>query len=404
MTELLAPYRVLDLADERGALCGSILASMGADVVRVEPSQGCRVRTLPPFLDDEPGPERSLVWWALAANKRSVTVDIEDERGRTTFHRLLERADILVESFAPGYLAALGLSYDDLHERYPRLIVVSITPYGQTGPHSGWAATDLNVQAMGGHMYLTGDVDRPPLRVGIPASYYHGGSEGAAAAMIALRARRRTGRGQHVDVSLQQCVIWTLLNTTMTWQLVARQEMRGGSVRKERGNTVFTRNVWPCKDGLVQYVPIGGGGGAARSKAYLRFVAWMREEGHDDPVLIAKDWNDADMYAYDQTDYDAVAACILRFLATKNVAEVYGRSVRDRLLIAPVANVADVLASPQLAARGFFIDVEHPQAGRTVRYPGPFAVFSQTPLRPPRPAPRLGEHNEEVLGAELGLV
>lgn len=400
MSELLAPYRVLDLADCSGALCGAIFAAMGADVICVEPPGGSPIRTLPPFLEDEPGPERSLVWWALAANKRSVTLDIEDERQRAALHRLLEDTDFLIESFAPGYLAGLGLSYDDLRERYPRLIFVSITPYGQSGPHAGWVAADINLQAMGGHMYLTGDVDRPPLRVGVPAAYWHGGSEGAAAAMIALHARKRTGRGQHVDVSIQQCVIWTLLNTTMTWQLVHRQEMRGGGVRKERGNTVFTRNLWPCKDGLVQYVPIGGGGGAARSKAYLRFVDWMREDGFFDDVLVKKDWNDVDMFAFEQAEYDAVADCILRFLATKAVSEVYDRSVRDRLLIAPVADVAEVLGSVQLAARGFFVEVDHPLVDRPVTYPGPFATFSQTPLRTPGPAPLLGEHNDEIFAGK----
>jgi crotonobetainyl-CoA:carnitine CoA-transferase CaiB-like acyl-CoA transferase len=329
-------------------------------------------------------------------------VGVEREQAQRDARRLEQSADFLVESFAPGYLAGLGLGYEQLRELHPGLVMVSITPYGQAGPHSAWPASDLTVQAMGGHMYLTGDVDRAPVRVGVPASYWHGGSEGAAAAMVAHHYRRRTGRGQHVDVSLQQCVIWTLLNTTMTWQLVGRQEMRGSAFKKERGNTVFTRNTWPCKDGLVQYLPIGGGGGAARSKAFLRFVGWMKEEGAFDPVLTLKDWNDADMFNFDQHEYDVVAERIMHFLQTKSVAEIYDRSVRDRLLIAPMATLKDLLSSVQLNERHFFVDVDHPELGETFRYPGAFAKFSRTPLEPPRRAPRLGEHNHDVLVEEAG--
>ena len=396
---LLEPYRVLDLADQRGALCGNILAAMGADVIAVEPPQGSPIRSLPPFYHDVPDAEGSLVWWALSANKRSVTLDLEHHDGRERFHRLLESTDFLIESFAPGYLAKLGLSYEQLKERYPRLIFVSITAFGQSGPHSTWAASDLNIQAMGGHMYLTGDSDRPPVRVGVPASYWHGGSEGAAAAMIALHQRNRSGRGQHVDVSMQQCIIWTLLNTTMTWQLVGRQEHRGGAVRKERGNQVFTRNTWPCKDGLVQYVPVGGGGGSSRRGAYARFVAWMQQEGFDSELLTIKDWNGADMYRFTQAEYDALAERILAFLKTRTVAEVYERSVRERLLIAPIATVSDALASPQMIAREFFVEVEHPELGETFSYAGAFAKISGAPLRRPHRAPRLGEHNAAVFDA-----
>ena len=400
---LLGPYRVLDIADERGALCGSMLAAMGADVIKIEPPQGSSMRHLAPFYKDQPGVENSLVWWALNRNKRSITLDIAAPEGADLFRRLVQKADFLVESFKPGHLDGLGLGYKALRQINPRLIFVSITPYGQTGPHSGCEASDINIQGMGGHMYLTGDAERSPVRVGLPASYWHGGSEAAAAAMIAHQYRRRTGRGQHVDVSMQQCVIWTLLNTTMTWQLVRRQEMRGGAVRKERGNTVYTRLVWQCKDGLIYFVPIGGGGGKSRAKSYLRFVQWMKNNGYDDPVLTAKDWNHLDMFNFTQDEYDAVAASIARFLATKTVAEIYADAVRERLLLAPIATVKDLLASPQLKDRRFFIDVEHPELSERFSYPAAFAKFSRTPLVAPRRAPYLGEHNNEILGGELGL-
>jgi crotonobetainyl-CoA:carnitine CoA-transferase CaiB-like acyl-CoA transferase len=397
---LLGPYRVLDFADQRGALCGNMLAAMGADVICIEPPEGSPIRTLAPFYHDEPGRENSLVWWALSANKRSAVVDFRSEVGRDAICRLLETTDFLVESFTPGYLESIGLSYAQLKDRFPRLIYVSITPYGQTGPHSRWAASDLNLQAMGGHTYLTGDSDRPPVRVGVPASYWHGGSEATAAAMIALHHRHRSGHGQHVDVSIQQCVLWTLLNTTMTWQLVGRQEMRGGAVRKERGNVVFTRNTWQCKDGLVQFVPVGGGGGTGRQQAFVRFVAWMKDEGFDDESLTAKDWNDKDMYNFTQAEYDVLSERIAAFLKSRPVAEVYERSIHERLLIAPITTLVDVMESSQLAAREFFVEVDHAELEKAFSYPGPFAKFSETPLERTQRAPFLGQHTSAILGSE----
>jgi crotonobetainyl-CoA:carnitine CoA-transferase CaiB-like acyl-CoA transferase len=399
----LGPYRVLDLADEKGALCGSILASMGADVIKVEPPEGCPIRSLPPFYRDTPDSEGSLVWWALNTNKRSITLALDTEDGLAVFRQLVRSAHFLVESFVPGYLSSLGLGYEQIREINPAIVFVSITPYGQTGPHSRWNASDLNIQGMGGHMYLSGDADRSPVRVGVPAAYWHGGSEGAAAAMIAHHYRQRTGRGQHVDVSMQQCVIWTLLNTTMTWQLVHRQEMRGGAVRKERGNFFYTRVIWSCRDGVVYFIPIGGGGGMSRQKSYQRFVEWMRAEGFGSDVLTAKDWNNRDMYNFTQEEYDSVAREISLFLQTKTVDEIYARAVQDRLLMAPISTIKDLLQSVQLREREFFVEVHHPELGDSFFYPGPFARFSKTPLRAPRRAPLLGEHNREVLVDELGV-
>jgi len=399
--QLLSPYRVLDLADEKGALCGAVLASMGADVIKVEPPCGCATRRKPPFHEDQPNMESSLVHWALNKNKRSLTLALETADGREIFEKLLRSADFLIESFKPGYLEKLGFGYEDVRRIAPSLIYVSITPYGHGGPRSEWEAVDINLQAMGGHMYLSGDVDRAPVRVGLDASYLHGGTEGAAGAMVALNHRRRTGRGQHVDVSMQQCIIWTLLNTTMTWQMVQRQEMRGGAVRKERGNTVYTRVIWPCRDGMVLFIPIGGGGGKARSNSYLRFVDWMRQDGYFADCLILRDWNNKEMYSFSQSEYDAVSDQIGEFLKTKTVSELYERAVADRFLLAPISTVENLLSSPQLEERKFFAEAVGLELGQAIKYPGPFAKFSKTPLAEARRAPLLGEDTDRIL-FELG--
>jgi crotonobetainyl-CoA:carnitine CoA-transferase CaiB-like acyl-CoA transferase len=252
-------------------------------------------------------------------------------------------------------------------------------------------------------MYLNGEPDRSPVRLGVSASYWHGGAEAAQAALIANHYRRRTGRGQRVDVSLQQCHIWTLLNTTMTWQLVKRQEIRGGARRKERGNNYYSRHLWPCKDGAVHFIPIGGGGGKSRQLSYARLMELMKSEGYYDDFLTARDWNGRDTYVFTQEEYDRVAERIATFLMTKTVAELYELAIREGFLLAPLCTVKDLLESRQLIDRTFFVDVEHPELGTSFTYAGAFAKFSRTPLADPRPAPRLGEHNGDILSGELGF-
>ncbi|MCS5636592.1 MAG: CoA transferase, partial [Myxococcota bacterium] len=198
---MLSPYRVVDFTDERGLLCGQILADLGADVIRVEPPGGSSARRVGPFVGDEPGAERSLHWWAYARNTRSVMLDIEADDDREALLRLIAGADFVIESDRPGRMAELGLGYADLAPSNPGLVYVSITPFGQTGPKADWLGPDLVAMAAGGHAYLTGETDRPPLRVSIPQAHAHAGSDAAVGALVAHFARRKTGRGQHVDVA-----------------------------------------------------------------------------------------------------------------------------------------------------------------------------------------------------------
>src|SRR5215218_3954311 len=200
---MLSPYRVLDLTDERGHFTGYLLAALGADVVAVEPPGGSRARRLAPFVGDEPGAERSLTHFAYNRGKRSVVLDLEDEAGRDDFRRLVAGADVLVESADPGRLAALGLGPDDLARLNPALVHVSVTAFGQDGPKASWPATDLTVMASGAALALTGDDDRPPVRVSVPQAFNLGAAAAAGATIMALLERGRSGRGQHVDVAAQ---------------------------------------------------------------------------------------------------------------------------------------------------------------------------------------------------------
>src|SRR5262245_21790113 len=192
---LLSPYRVLDLTDEHGILCGKILADLGADVIQIEPPGGSSARRLGPFYEDEAHPERSLFWWSYAANKRSITLNPASRDGRALLQQLVRAAHFLIESFPPGYLERLGLGYEALSALNPALIVGSGTPFGQDGPYARYRASDLNGMGMAGFMYVTGDPDRPPARVGVPHFYLHGAAAGATGAMIAHAQRVLTGQG-----------------------------------------------------------------------------------------------------------------------------------------------------------------------------------------------------------------
>ncbi len=227
---VLSPYRVLDLSDERGLACGSVLADLGADVIAVEPPEGSRARRLGPFLKDAADPEGSLTWLAYARNKRGLTLDLDDPAGVETLLRLAEGADFLIESEGPGVMASRGLGYENLAARNPALVYVSITPFGPDGPKADYAATDLIVQAASGAMALNGERDRAPLRAGGISAWTYAGIEAAGAALVAHFERVQSGRGQRVDVS-------ALLSTN----LAAAFTLLGGHVGSPRRAEVGPR-------------------------------------------------------------------------------------------------------------------------------------------------------------------
>jgi crotonobetainyl-CoA:carnitine CoA-transferase CaiB-like acyl-CoA transferase len=204
---MLSPYRVLDLTDDGSMICGQILGDLGADVILVEPPGGVNARRIGPFCGDERKINESLNFWALNRNKRGVTLDLETASGRESLLQLVKTADVLVESFPPGYLERRGLDYNALNAINPGLIVISITAFGQHGPKAQWAATDLTLTAASGALLITGDEDRPPVRTSVPQAYLNAGTEAATGALIAIYARQRDGLGQHIDVSAQTAMM-----------------------------------------------------------------------------------------------------------------------------------------------------------------------------------------------------
>ncbi|HTK67102.1 MAG TPA: CoA transferase [Pseudonocardia sp.] len=389
--------RVVELSYAAAAVAGRTLADLGADVVKIEPPGGEAGRRRPPLYDTGAGTV-SWFWHTFNLGKRSVTLDLDDAGDVERARRLVASADIVVTDHERlrGPAAAdrlrAALAGDAEH-----LVWTEIWPYGRGGSYEELPGSELVAQATGGHLHLNGDEDRAPVAIGLPVATMQSGVEAAAAALMAYYHRLRTGRGQRVDVSMQECITWTMLNTTMMWQLLGRDETRGGAVRKERANTYYTRLVWDCANGCVHFSPVGGGGGIARERSYAALVAWMGEEGADDPLLTARDWNGADQFSIDQADYDRVAEIIGAFLRGKTVEELMERAVRDRILLAQVSSVGQVLHNPHLRARDFFTPAPGPE-GRLVDLPGPFARMSATPIGPYRPPPGPGEHTDAVLG------
>ncbi len=397
----LSPYRVLDLTDERGILCGKILADLGADVVQVEPPGGSAARNIGPFYHNEVHPEKSLFWWAYAANKRGITLNLHTADGAELLKGLVKDAHFLIESFPPGYLEGLGLSYEELRAMNPGLVMVSITPFGQDGPYAGYKAPDIVGMAMGGLMYLTGDPDRAPVRVGFPQFHLHGSAAAAAGAMIAHTHRALTGEGQHVDVSCQQAVAKTLIHAPQFWDIEGTILKRMGIYRQSSAETV-TRVTWQCLDGYVNFMPSGGAAGQVRSIRSL--LEWMDEEGMGDKELEAVNWENMGYGTGRAEIMQKTVAPLERFFASHTRAELTQGSLERRVLLFPVATPGDLLDHPQLKARDYFKELDHPELGESVAYPGVFVkdqAGDGVQLR--RRPPLIGEHNGEIYQGEMGL-
>jgi crotonobetainyl-CoA:carnitine CoA-transferase CaiB-like acyl-CoA transferase len=393
---VLSPYRVLDLSDDGALLCGQILADLGADVIQIEPPGGARARARGPFAGGRPDPERSLFWWAYARNKRGIVLDLDTPAGRDALLALAKSADFLIESFPPGEMARRGLGYEALAAANPALCMVSITPFGQQGPKAGWSATDLTLLAAGGPLALTGDEDRAPVRVAVPQAMLHAGAEAAVGALVALHERLASGRGQHVDVSVQQAVTICTQAYILADAVGAPTNARtAGGVKVGRFRV---RLVYPAKDGHVSITHLFG---STIGPATRRLMEWVYECGYCDAATRDKDW-----IAYHALlmrgeepieEFERVKEAVARCTASKTKAELFQAALDRSLLIAPIATIRDVAASDQLAARAWWR--AHPGPDETpVRYPGPFAHFSAAPIAHRRRAPRLGEHEADLSG------
>ena len=400
MEGMLNIYRVLDLTDEKGLLCGKLLGDLGADVIKIEKPGGDASRNMGPFYMDDHHPEKSLFWYSYNSSKRGITLDIKSKDGQDIFKKLVKSADVILESFMPGYLDKLDLGYPALSKINERIILTSITPFGQTGPYKEFRSADIVCWALSGKLLLTGDPDRAPVHIShVNHSWLHGSADGAVGTVMALYRRTISGVGQHIDVSIQESMEKVGYLSHLMWVLLKREAWRGPVIKTPPLNT-NTYMVWECKDGFVLFYPFTGPMGPAGTKP---LIDYMESEGMADDFISQLDWAELDWGEKPQEEADKIQGYFARFFKTKTKTELFNESMKRRLLIQPINTAKDIREHPQLESREYWQEVEHPDLGQNLTYPGGFVNASETTCKTWRCAPLIGEHNKEIYVEELGF-
>ena len=375
---MLEGLRVLDYAassrstpDALGAFCGRILADLGADVVLSKWVKDPE-RRRPPLIGDE-----SALFLALNANKREATIEIDQ------IPRLAARADVIIQG-QPLF------DYAELAPENQRLILVTITPYGYGGPLTAVPASDLEITASSGSLWLAGEPGRAPVRTTSPQSPWWTGMYAAMGVLVALAARARTGRGQHVDVSAQACMATIHPPAIVFWETLREEHRRLGPYLIGRSIVgAKFRNIWPCRDGYVSFAIQGGPIGRHTGRM---LAEWMREKGALDEVFSAIDWETFDNRLLSQAEVDRVEMSVGRFLETLTKGEFFAGVIARDMLGYPVSDVRDILADEQLRARDFWQEIE--VGNRRLKFPGGFALFDGE-------RPRIGAMRQEDGSAEI---
>ena len=372
---LLAGLQVLDLADKKAAFCGKLLADLGAEVIKVERPEGDPSRMIGPFLNDSPDPEKSLSFYYNNMNKRGITLDLEDTEGKETFLGLVQNADIVLETSPPGKLDRLGIGFNILHGINPGIILVSVTGFGQTGPLKDYRSCDLVASAFGGQMYVSGLSSNTPLKVYGEQSYSIASLYAAVGILLALQKRRRTGRGEHIDISLQEAVASTLEHVMVNFFYEDVVPKRQGSLH---WNNAFC--ILPCREGFIHMTLF---------QQWETLLEWMAGDGKAEDFLDAK-WNDD---AYRQTHVDHIIDVLREWTKNKPVGELFELGQLMCFPWAPVQSPKDISECPQLNARQFFVDTDHSERNQVLKYPGLPYQFIPRQNIPRGPAPRVGEDN-----------
>ena len=397
---MLNDCRALDLTDEKGFLCGKILADLGVDVIKVERPGGDASRRIGPFWSDIPDAEKSLYWFAYNTNKRGITLNIETDDGMEIFQKLVETADFVIESFPPGYMDRLGLGYSGLSSINSGIILTSITPFGQSGPYRDYKDSDIVIMGMSGILYQTGEVDRPPLNMSAPQACLLAGSSAALGTMVAYYHREMAGEGQHVDVSMQQSAAWFQTNAIPFFELNKAILKRSGAGRSGLSrDSTGQRQMWQCRDGYVFFVVIGGKQGA---KALSALVEWMDEKGMATEFLTAMDWDNFDMWKATREIISQISQPIAKFFMAHTKKELLDGASERHISICPLSSMEDLVNDTQLEYRNFWTEIEHPELRTSLTYPREFIKSSENYYATRFRAPLIGEHNEEIY-REIGI-
>ncbi|MDY6881532.1 MAG: CoA transferase [Thermodesulfobacteriota bacterium] len=381
----LSGIKVLDLADEKASFSTKLLADMGARVIKVERPGGDSSRWVGPFWGGAPHCERSLSFCYHNMNKLGITLDMEREAGRDIFLKLVKRSDIVVESFLPGYLTTLGLDFECLSRVNPRLILASVSGFGQKGPRRGDKSCDLVAAASGGQMFVSGSPMKSPLKSFGEQAYYTASLFAAFGVLLALRMRRQNGRGEHLDISLQESVASTLEHVMIRYFHDRIIPQRQGGLH---WNNLFC--ILPCRDGHIHMTPF---------ERWETLVGWLKSEDMAED-LHEQRWHDP---AYRLKNIDHVLSVFRRWTKTHTRGELFELAQLMRFPWAPVHSIKEVANSDHLKERGFFVDVEHPIGGVPLKCPGPLFRGGLHLKKARKGAPLVGEDNVVVYQKELGI-
>src|SRR5262245_13356463 len=384
----LAGFRIVECGDMVAAsYAAKLMADMGADVIKIEPpTGGDAARQRGPFPGKIPHPEKSGLFLYLNTNKRGITLNLEDQRGQAIFAQLVAQADLLIHNVHPTRMPACGLDYERLARLNSALVMTSITPFGLSGPHKDYQATDLTLWNAGGLCYLNGggpgSEDLPPLKAFGQQAGFQAGIHAATASLAALFARMRDGLGQHLDFSMQECLMG-ISEFAGIMPSYANQVV----VRFTGNKAIRPLDIMECQDGWIYVCCV-------EEHQWKEFVAimgnpeWAAEELFATRLDRAQNW-------------DALQLFLEPWVKEQSVEDLYHKAQARRIPFAPVSTMGDLLDSEHLRARGFFAEITHPVAG-TFPYPAAPHQCSVTPWTLRRPAPCLGQHNAEVYG-DLGL-
>lgn len=370
--------RVLDLTSGSFGYAGRLLAGLGADVIKIEAPEGDPARQQPPFIHDRPDPERAARHLHFNAGKRSVVLDLDTEAGREHLRSLVATADAVVESLGVGYLAGRGLGYDDLVALRPDLVMASISYFGQTGPYSHWAGSEVVSMALGGYLYITGDPDREPVKCYDNLIEQQTALQAAVATMVGLTNRDFTGQGDYFDVSAQDAALFLLGGSAQTSYFAGKVYPRVGTrILYPQPESFYPSTIRPCKDGHVH---------AHTNIRYPDLMATLMEQPRfAEPDVLATPMGHAD-------EFDRLMD---EWLAQYDKFEVVRRAQAVRLPFTEVLTPSEIVADEHLQERGFLVEIEQP-TGERIRMPGAPITMTVTPWTP-LPAPLLGQHTTEVL-------
>ncbi len=377
--------RILDLADEKAGFCTKLLADMGAHVIKVEKPGGDSSRKTGPFCNDSSPPQNSLSFFYNNTNKFGITLDLEHSEGPSVFRKLVRKSDVIVETFPPGYLKQIGLGYEILNGVNSRLILVSVSGFGQRGPRKDYKTCDAIASAYGGQMYSCGSRSEEPLKAFGNQSYIAGSLYAATGILLALRNRTKTGKGEYLDISSQASV-------TATLEHVMVRYFSEGVIDHRRESHYWNDDfvVLPCRDGFMHVTLF---------QKWQTLVEWMDTEEMAEDLLDEK-WLDED---YRRQHIGHVIAVLKKWTSTHTADEIFQLAQLMRFPWAPVQSPHEILNSPQLNARNFWVKREDSDSEKRLRYPGiPWKTANAFNF-PSIPAPLPGEHNEMIYRQELGL-